>query len=154
MRRHILLSAAALALAATAATPAAAQQATAAPPTAGPVVQQGVVSSELLAKARLDGEMAAMNVGTGGWFGGGLASGVLLGLIGTGVTWAAAGSSNAALPADRQLLLASQPVEYRQLYEKAYADKVKSKRKSSALKGGLVGTAAFVLLVASASGGQ
>jgi hypothetical protein len=111
--------------------------------------QQEPGSAELVAKAQLEGQAAAKSVGTAGWFGSGVASGVLLGLIGTGVTWAIAGSSDVNLPPEQKLLVANQPVAFQLFYEKEYAAKVKSRRKSSALKGGLIGTAAFVLLYAS-----
>ena len=148
MRRWLLAPLAAVALLA---PPAAAQQA----------AQQGksdsaamAAAATLLAQAHADGGMAATNVGTGGWFGGGFASGVFLGLIGTGVTWAIAANSNVELPLDKRLLITSQPVTYQHVYEKSFADKVKSKRKSSALTGGLLGTATFVLIYLSAIGSE
>ena len=120
--------------------------------TASPVAAAPAFSTEMIARAQNDGQLAALNVGTGGWAGGGFASGLLLGFIGTGVSWAAAGASGVESPPDARLRIANQPAEYQQLYTKSYSDKVKAKRKSSALKGGLVGTAAFVLLVVSAGG--
>jgi hypothetical protein len=116
--------------------------------------QVSQAAATLLAQAQADGNMAAMNVGTGGWFAGGLVSGVLLGLIGTGVSWAVAANSNVDLPPDKRLLITSQPITYQQVYEKSFGDKVKSKRRSSALTGGLLGTATFVLIYLSASSGS
>jgi hypothetical protein len=50
--------------------------------------QPASLTPDALSRAQLEGQTAAMNVGTGGWFGGSLVSGVFLGLIGTGVSWA------------------------------------------------------------------
>jgi hypothetical protein len=118
-------------------------------------VQQGSAataeaSPELLARARMDGETAALN--TGGWFGRSVAIGALSGLIGTVVTYAVASNSGVELPVDKKLLIAQQPAAYQMIYEKGYSDKVRQKRKSTSLSGGIVGTAAFVLLVISSSG--
>ena len=103
--------------------------------------------AELMARAQLDGKAAAATVGSAGWFGGGFVGGLVAGLIGTGVTYAIAASSNVEVPAERRLLIVSQPATYQQMFEKGYADKVKSKRKSSALTGGLLGTATLVAIV-------
>jgi len=129
-------------------TPVAAAQQTA---QQGQADSVAAAAAALIAQAQTEGALAATNVGTGGWFAGGFASGVVLGLIGTGVTWAIAGSSDATLPADRRLLIANRPTAYQQFYEKSYGDKVKSKRKTSALVGGLVGTATFLVIYLSAS---
>lgn len=111
-------------------------------------------ATERVARGSVDGQSAAGAAGTGGYFAGGFVSGVFLGLIGTGITYAVAGSSAVELPADRRVAIAGESSTYQQAYEKAYADKVKSKRKGSALGGGLLGTATFVLLLLSASGGE
>jgi hypothetical protein len=105
----------------------------------------------MLAQAQVDGQMAATNVGTGGWFGGGFVGGILLGLIGTGATYAFASSSNVELPPDRRLVVVSRPVAYQQAYEKAFGDKVRSKRRTSALTGGLLGTATLLVIYLSAA---
>ena len=106
-----------------------------------------------MAKGQVEGQAAAQVVGTGGWVAGGVVTGVLTGLIGTAIIWAVAGSSDASVPADRKLLIAEQPSVYQQSYEAGYGQKLKSRRKSAALTGGLLGTAAFVLLYLSASSG-
>jgi hypothetical protein len=115
--------------------------------------QPASLTPDALSRAQLEGQTAAMNVGTGGWFGGSLVSGVFLGLIGTGVSWGLAAGSNVEMPPEKKLLITSPDASYKAFAEKAYADKVRSKRKSAALKGGLLGTAAFVVLVAASSGG-
>jgi hypothetical protein len=117
------------------------------------VAQAAALAATFLAQAQVDGQAAATNVGTGGWLAGGYVSGVVLGLIGTAVTWAVAGNTNVELVPDKRLLIANQPLAYQQVYEKAYGDKVRSKRKSSALTGGLLGTATFLVIYLSATSG-
>lgn len=109
----------------------------------------------LIVQAQADGTTSGRTIGTGGWFAGGFVSGLFLGIIGTGITWALAGYSDVQVPPDRRLLLTNQPATYQQVYEKSFADKVKMKRKSSALRGGLVGTGiALTLFIASAASHQ
>ena len=113
-----------------------------------------IAAATLLAQARADGQTAGASVGTGGWFGGGFVSGLVLTFLGTGIAYAVAADSKVELRPDQRLLIASRPFAYQQAYDEGFRDKVKSKRKSSALKGGLVATSAWVVLfiVASASG--
>jgi hypothetical protein len=99
-----------------------------------------------LAQGKADGQAAAATVGTESWYFGGFLSGLLVGLIGTGVSYALAASSGVELPPERRLLVSSQAAPYQQAYEKAYVGKVKSKRKSNALTGGLLGTATFLTI--------
>ncbi len=101
-------------------------------------------------QATAEGQAAAANIGSSGWFAGGFASGVVLGLIGTGITWALAANSQVEVAPDKRLLISSRSATYQQLYEKAYGDKVKSKRKVSALTGGLLGTATILVVYLSA----
>lgn len=118
--------------------------------TAAAVAAPAAVTAEMLAKARLEGQSAAQNAG--GWFGRSVAIGVFTGLIGTAVTYGVAANSGVELPAEKKLEIAGQPAAYQEHYEKAYADKVRSKRKSTALGGGILGTAAFVVLLVSSAG--
>lgn len=111
-------------------------------------------TAELTAKGQLDGQAAAQSVGTGGWMGGGVVTGLFTGLIGTAVIWAVAGSSDVSVPADRKVTIAAEPSVYQSAYESSYGQKLKSRRKGAALGGGLIGTAAFVLLYISASSGS
>jgi hypothetical protein len=128
--------------------------------TVAQVQQQGAaaappapLTADAISRAQLEGQTAAMNVGTGGWFGGSLVSGVFLGLIGTGVSWGIAAASNVEMPPEKKLSITNPDVTYKAFAEKAYQDKVRGKRKGAALKGGLLGTAAFVLLYAASTGG-
>ena len=96
------------------------------------------------AQGTLDGEMAASDKGSASWALGGFAGGVGLGLIGTGVAYGLAASSNATLPADKEASIQSRSADYRLAYQRAYKDGIQRKRKRSALVGGFVGTAAIV----------
>jgi hypothetical protein len=117
--------------------------------------QAGMPSAaEIMAKGRLDGTSAAQSVGTGGWMAGGVVTGLFTGLIGTAIIWAVAGSSDVSVPADRRVQIADQPPTYQQQYEQGYGEKLKSRRKGAALGGGLLGTAALVLLVVSSGSGE
>lgn len=114
--------------------------------------QPSGISAEAVAKARVDGETAAMNAT--GWFGRGVAIGFLAGPIGIAVGYAVAANSGVELPAEKKLVMAKEPADVQAVYEKSYADQVRKKRKSSINKGGWTGFAALVgLLVVSGSSG-
>ena len=129
-----------------------AQSASPAPALAGPVMAATSVAAapsdaaSTVAAGQADGETAARSHGTGGYFVGGLASGVLLGLIGTGITYAVAASSATELTASELTATTAKGPVYQQGYKDGYAKQLKSSRKSSALAGGLLGTAAFVAI--------
>jgi hypothetical protein len=116
-------------------------------PDSAAAAQATTAMAALLAQARTEGRAAGANVGTGGWFAGGLASGAVLSYIGAAVTYALAASRNVTLPPDKKLLITSQPVDYQRAYESAFRDKVKSKRRTSAFKGGALGASTVVILV-------
>ena len=82
--------------------------------------------------------------GSGGWLAGGVLSGVLLGLIGTGIITAiAAGSKpNPAMIPDS---------ENQTCYASGYRAKGKSKNKWAAFGGGLAGTAIFLVIYIAAT---
>lgn len=110
-------------------------------------------ASNLMAQGTADGHATAEGVSTGGWFGGGFASGVLLGLIGTGVIWAFAAGSDSEPTGALKASIADRSPVYQQGFNEAYRRKLSSKKKSSAVTGGLIGTAVFlVIYVASTSG--
>ena len=118
------------------------------------VAPQGAATTEatpeMMARAQMEGRAAAMN--TGGWFGRSVVIGAVTGLIGTAVTVGVASGSGVELPPEQKVVIARQPILVQQTFEKSYADAVRSKRKSSSWKGGLLGTAAFVVLLISSSG--
>ena len=97
---------------------------------------------------RMMGREAASNThSSSGWMLGGLASGVFLGLIGTAVAYAVASSSTA------QVERVPDGVEP-SCYRDGYSSKAKSMNTNNALIGGLLGTAALVLIVVSATSGS
>jgi hypothetical protein len=111
------------------------------------------LTAEAVAKAKVDGETAAMNAS--GWFGRGTVVGFLAGPIGIAVGYAVAANSGVELPADKKVLLTKEPPEVQAVYEKSYADQVRKKRKSTINKGGWTGFAALVgFLVLSGSSGS
>ena len=95
-------------------------------------------------------QRAAEQVGTGGYFAGGMVSGVFPGLIGTGIAYAVTATSDVQIPATTQAMIASNGSEYVLSYEQAFRDRVKARRKSSALTGGLLGTAVAVMIYVTA----
>jgi hypothetical protein len=96
------------------------------------------------------GQMIAGTKGTGGSFAGGFAGGLFLGLIGTGIAYAAQGP--AELPLTDRVEAQKFGSEYMLGMQQGFADRSKAKKRSSALTGGLLGTATFVLLLVSAAG--
>lgn len=92
-------------------------------------------------------ETAAANHSGSGWLAGGFVSGVLLGLIGTAVTFAMANSSTAQPDRIPDGAEAS-------CFRDGYSSRARSINTSSALTGGLLGTAVLILIVVSASSGS
>ena len=85
---------------------------------------------------------------TGGKFGGGLAIGVLTGIIGTGIGYFVIGPetlSAAALQRNQ-----GRSADYQLGFKTGWEKKTKAKKRNAFLAGGLLGTAAFVALVVSA----
>jgi hypothetical protein len=82
----------------------------------------------------------------GGWMAGGFVSGVLLGLIGTAISYAIASSSAVEVNRVPDGVEAS-------CYRDGYTSKARSMNTSNALTGGLLGTAVLVLLVVAATSG-
>lgn len=107
---------------------------------------------ELLARAQLQGEAAGAGVRTRGWFAGAFAGGFVGGFIGTGIAYALASSNEVAVPAEQRLAISTQSAAYQQFYERAFTEKVKSRRKSSALKGGILGTVTMIVVYVTAVG--
>ena len=84
---------------------------------------------------------------------GGVATAVVTQLLGTAVIWGIAGSSAVCVPEDRRLLIVNENPIYQQAYLSGFTEKLRSRRKSVALKGGLLGTAAFLVIYVSVAGG-
>ena len=95
------------------------------------------------------GKSAGQHTATGGAFGIGLASGLLLGLIGTAIAYAAQGEPEPSVMSKYQTM----DPTCRMAYADAFGDMGKKKKRSAALTGGLLGTAVLVVAVL-ASGGE
>lgn len=102
--------------------------------------------------AVLHGRAAAERIGTAGSFAGGFAGGFFLGLIGTGIAYAAASGSDAQLPALEAARLAQATSDYQLAFRQGFEERVRSRRKGAALTGGLLGTAVIVVILVSAAG--
>ena len=92
-------------------------------------------------------EAASASHNGSGWMIGGLASGVLLGLIGTAISYAIASSSSPEVGHVPEGVEAA-------CYRDGYVSRAKSMNTTNALTGGLIGTAVLVLIVISASSGS
>jgi len=107
-------------------------------------------TADIVAQGTMDGRSAAEGKGTGGYLAGGILGGLTLGLIGTGITYAVAANSTVEVPSTDLIVARERGAAYTEAYQSAFRDRVKGRRKSSALTGGLLGTAVLVVLVASA----
>ena len=108
------------------------------------------------ATGHYDGQLAGRELKVGGWFRGGLVSGMLLTFVGTGAAFVAATSSSVNLSTPQQLMIAHEARRYQQGYEAGYKREIRSRRMSSAVRGGLMGTGIaltfFVLMTSGSSG--
>lgn len=98
--------------------------------------------ADLAALAAGAGAQAARNESTTPWIWGGFAGGLTTGPIGTGLAWFLADNSQARLEVPRAMMISTEsgPV-YLQVYEEAFAETLRARRKRSALVGGAFGTA-------------
>lgn len=96
-----------------------------------------------------DGRSAANRRGTGGYFVGGLAGGITLGLIGTGITWGIAAASDPTPSNTESLLIQRKGTDYALSYTDAYSQRLKQRRKRKAVTGGLIGTGIIVAVLLS-----
>lgn len=104
---------------------------------------EAVLDSVVLGARR--GSEAARLESTTNWVWGGFVGGLTLGPIGAGLAWTLANNSDAKLGVDRTMLLTYDGgPAYIQAYEEAYAEALRARRKRSALRGGIIGTAALV----------
>jgi hypothetical protein len=88
---------------------------------------------------------AARYESTQGWIWGGFAGGLTLGPIGAGLAWTLANNSDVALGVERRMLLHYDGGStYIEAFERAYAGSLLARRKQSALRGGILGTAGLV----------
>ena len=94
------------------------------------------------------GKIDGGNISTAGSTVAGVAGGVILGLIGTGIVVLLQSKSDP--PQSSLQALEGDQCQY--AYIEAFKDKSVSKKRTSALIGGLIGTAVFVIIYVSASG--
>jgi hypothetical protein len=140
-RRTILMITGTLLLAA---APLAGQEPTAPEPQQQP--DSVVLDSAVLGARR--GLEAARFESTTNWVWGGFFGGLTLGPIGAGLAWTLANNSDVALGVDRRMLLSYDGgVAYIHSYEDAFAEALLERRKKSALRGGIIGTAALAATV-------
>ncbi len=119
-----------------------------------PAAPQLAVADSSPTAAVLHGRAAADRQGTGGRFAGGYVPGLFLGLIGTGIAYAVASTSDVSVPALEAAQLISANANYSVSYQQGYGERLRSRRKSAALTGGLLGTLTFLVIYASATSGQ
>ena len=106
------------------------------------------------AAATLHGQALANQQAVGGRFAGGFVGGLFLGLIGTGIAWAVASGDDTPLPTAQAMQLANANPNYTLAFQQGYSTRLKSRRKSNALTGGLVGTATAVVIIVAATSGN
>lgn len=116
---------------------------------AAPAATSTPASNDTMAAGVLDGETLAEGLGTGGKLGTGLAVGVLTGLIGTGIGYFVIGSE----PLSREALQRSvgKSADYQLGLKTGWEQKTRSRKRKAFLGGGLLGTAAFVVVYAAAT---
>lgn len=109
-------------------------------------------TADVVAQGTMDGRSAAEGKGTGSYLAGGIVGGLTLGLIGAGITYAVAANSTVEVPPADLIVARERGAAYTEAYQTAFRVRVRGRRKSSALTGGLVGTAVVVALLASTGG--
>ncbi|MCP3681841.1 MAG: hypothetical protein GY861_04050 [bacterium] len=96
----------------------------------------------------IDGKTAASdNYSGGGWFAGGLASGLVLGLIGAGIITGISQSGDVDPPTMHRMAIKERSDSYRMGYFDGYSKKAKKKRLGNSLVGGILGTAVIVVVL-------
>lgn len=125
------------------AAPAAAQDVPA--PDTTPVPAAQAMASDTVVLGARRGVDAARYESTTNWVWGGFVGGLTLGPIGAGLAWTLANNSDVALGVDRRMVLhLDGGPTYIEAFEQAYAEALLERRKRSALRGGLLGTAGLV----------
>jgi hypothetical protein len=99
---------------------------------------------ETVAAGMVDGEAFAESIRTGGKVGLGVCVGVLTGLIGTGIGYFVTGPESMTTEAHQRC--SSKSPDYQLGFKSGWDKKTQSKKRNAFLVGGLLGTAAFVVL--------
>lgn len=115
--------------------------------TAAPLAAQAPrpAADSLVAVGIQDGSTLAQTVGTGVWTAGGFVGGAVMGPIGVGLSYALAASSASALPTATVSRIGKKEADYQLGFQQAYTDKLTARRRSSAMVGGMAGTALFAV---------
>ena len=87
---------------------------------------------------------ASRHYSSGGWFGGGVACGLLGGLIGTGILAAASQGGTANPPASELVRIQQQDCQFQAGFMRGYDRKANAKALGASVYGGLLGTAVIV----------
>jgi hypothetical protein len=110
-----------------------------------PVLAAEAAASDTVVLGARRGVDAARYESTTNWVWGGFVGGLTLGPIGAGLAWTLANNSEVALGVDRRMVLhLDGGPTYIEAFEQAYAEALLERRKRSALRGGLLGTAGLV----------
>jgi hypothetical protein len=121
-----------------------------------PVSQAGqsapAAQDDSMAAGLLDGEALAESQSTGGKLAAGLGVGVLTGLIGTGIGYFVIGPSD--LSPEVLQRGTGRSADYQLGLKTGYERKTRSRKRNAFLAGGLLGTAAFIAMVAASGSGQ
>jgi hypothetical protein len=139
------VSATGVAQAQSAPVPAPAQQ-----PVAAPVARGA--SDDTMANGLMEGEALAEAHATSGNLATGLGIGVLTGLIGTGIGYFVVGPSPLSAEAIQRSL--SRSADYQLGLKTGWEKKTRERKRHAFLAGGLLGTAVWIVIVASAQSGQ
>lgn len=115
--------------------------------TSAPLAAQAprAASDSLVSAGIQEGTTSAQTVGTGVWTVGGFAGGAVLGPIGAGLAYALASSSASSLPQATVTRIGKKEADFQLGFQQAYTDKLTTRRRSSAMVGGLAGTALFAV---------
>jgi hypothetical protein len=105
-----------------------------------------------MASGLLDGEALAESHGTGGNLGAGLGIGLLTGLIGTGIGYFVVGPSPLSAEAIQRSL--GKSADYQLGLKTGWEKRSRQRKRNAFLAGGLIGTAVWIAVLASAQSAQ
>ena len=92
---------------------------------------------------------ASENYSGGGWLAAGMGGGLLLGLIGGGIVVGISQSGTVEPPTMHRMSISDKSSNYKMGFYDGYSKKAKKKRLGNSILGGLIGTAAIVVIIMS-----